>query len=91
MGKPLLGVEFPAHLDEPCLEVGIVARVFLKSVKDRSRTGAKLIHRGVPSAGSLYAKGDEDCVDLQFDSAPVHRVPLNAFGGHRLRKARAGP
>jgi len=44
-GNPLLGVEFPAHLDEPGLEVGMSACVLLEPVNDRQCTGAELIHR----------------------------------------------
>ena len=73
--KCLLGVEFPAHLDEPCIEARNVARVFLESVEDCPRTGAKRKHRGVVPAGSLDAKWDEDRVDLQFNAATVHGVP----------------
>ena len=36
-------------------------------------------------------KGTRTASICQFDSAPVHRVPLSALGGHRSRKARAGP
>ena len=86
----LRGVEFAAHLDEPCLEVGMVAHVFCKSVKNRPRTGAKRIHRRAVAAALLDAISHHDCPELQFDSAPVHRVP-SSFGGRRLRKARAGP
>ena len=68
----LLDVEFPARVLEPYLEVGILARVFLKSVKECACPGAKLIHGGAVSSGSLDAKGNEDCVDLEFDPAPIH-------------------
>jgi hypothetical protein len=49
----LRGLELSARLDEPILEVGIVVCLFLKSVKDRARPGAKLIQGGPVSAGSL--------------------------------------
>jgi hypothetical protein len=62
-----LGVQFPARVRQPCLEVGMGARIFLNSVKDRVRPGSKPIHGRRISAGSLDPKGNKYCVDLQFD------------------------
>ena len=88
LSRPLR-VEFPAHLDEPELEVREAAGVLIEFVEDAPRTGAKLSHRPVVPAELLNAKRDEDGVYLKFDSAPVHGFPPSVSGP--LGKARARP